>query len=100
MKLRNWAALGGVTLGALGLGVAIKSFLHSPLITSGHIATEHGYEPEEGVSVLQGEEALLATRRALPAISTLPEIDITFLRCGSVTIPECIAVRGASPFAS
>src|SRR5947199_5129655 len=92
MKLRNWATLGGVTLGALGLGLAIKSFLPQRFPTGSIVPVEAG-------RILGGEGGLMAARRALPETSMLPEVDITFLRCGSVTIPECIAVRGASPFA-
>ena len=111
MKLRHWATLGGATLGAIGLGLAIKSFLPSPLVRgerTGRTAGDHKGPPsrssppsplrtaktlsKERISERRDEEGILR--------SQYPEIEVTFLRCGSVTIPECIAVRGASPFAT
>ncbi|GER86966.1 MBL fold metallo-hydrolase [Dictyobacter vulcani] len=74
MKLRNWLTLGGIALGSVALGTTVKSFLPRPF------GTELLYErPVEATMPLQN----------------LPEIDITFLRCGSTVIPECIAVRGS-----
>ena len=71
--IRRVATLAGASLGAIGAGVAISSFLPRRFAT--------WYEPD--VPVLQRSQG------------ALPAIDITFLRCGSVAIPEFIAVRGA-----
>ncbi|GHO87303.1 MBL fold metallo-hydrolase [Dictyobacter formicarum] len=74
MKLRNWLTLGGIALGSVGVASAINSFLPHPFVT------DPLYER-------QSESVSLA--------ATLPDIDIAFLRCGSVTVPECLAVRGS-----
>jgi N-acyl homoserine lactone hydrolase len=73
MKLRNWASLGAVALGATGVGLALKSVLPQ------HFAIDQAYVIPEG-----------AVDR-----STWPEIEVTFLRCGHVTLPEFLVVRGA-----
>ena len=75
MKLRNLMAVGSITLGTLGAALAIKSFLPQ------RFATGHRYETEEPVPPLD--------------TSRFPEVEVTFLRCGSVAIPEFVAVRGA-----
>ncbi|GCE17725.1 MBL fold metallo-hydrolase [Dictyobacter kobayashii] len=74
MKLRNWLTLGGITLGSVAVASAINSFLPRPFVT------DQLYE-----------------RPSAPALlpTTLPDVEITFLRCGSVVVPECIAVRGS-----
>ena len=73
MKLRNWASVGAMALGSAGAGLALKSVLPQ------HFATEQAYEvPEETLSR-----------------SSWPEIEVTFLRCGHVTLPEFLVVRGA-----
>src|SRR2546423_2281808 len=74
MKLRNLITFGGITLSALGVGLAIKSFLPQ------RFATDPWYEAKEPAAPLD--------------TSTFPQIEVTFLRCGSVTIPEFVAVRG------
>lgn len=79
MKLRNWLTLGGITLGSIGVASAINSFLPHPFVT------DRFYE-------WTPESASLA--------ATLPDIDIAFLRCGSVVVPECIAVRGSFSLAA
>jgi glyoxylase-like metal-dependent hydrolase (beta-lactamase superfamily II) len=38
-------------------------------------------------------------RTVRPDVARLPAVEVEFLRCGSVSIPECIAVRGAMSFA-
>ncbi|MBV9257503.1 MAG: MBL fold metallo-hydrolase [Ktedonobacteraceae bacterium] len=76
MKLRNWATAGAVALGAAGAGLALKSVLPQ------HFAIDQAYEPQE----------------AVPDSSTWPEIEVTFLRCGYVTLPEFLVVRGAFSF--
>src|ERR1017187_8938820 len=75
MKLRNWVKLGVLSLGAFSMGLAVKSFLPQRFDTTEWPATKKRTVP--------------------PNTASLPAIDIEFLRCGSVTIPECIAVRGA-----
>ena len=75
MKLRNWVKLGALSLGAFGMGLAIKSFLPQRFDTTAWPATQKRTVP--------------------PDTASLPAIDIEFLRCGSVIVPECIAVRGA-----
>lgn len=72
MKWRNLAALGSISLAALGAAIAVKSFLPRHFLLAG---------PYEKGEILN--------------TSAFPDIDVTFLRCGSVTIPELIAVRGA-----
>ena len=79
MKLRNLVAFSSITLGTLGAALAIKSFLPQ------RFATAHWYEGEEPAPPL--------------VTSTFPQVEVMFLRCGSVAIPEFVAVRGAfSPF--
>ncbi|GCE03942.1 MBL fold metallo-hydrolase [Dictyobacter aurantiacus] len=75
MKLRNWLTLGGFTLGSIGVASAINSFLPHPFVT-------------DQLFERASESASLAKE-------DWPDIDITFLRCGSVAVPECIAVRGS-----
>ncbi len=72
MKWRNLATLGSVSLAALGMAMAIKSALPRRFLL------DSPYE----------------TGKTLDT-SAFPAIDVTFLRCGSITIPEFIAVRGA-----
>src|SRR5581483_890380 len=79
MKLRNWVKLGALSLGTLGMGLAVKSFLPQRFATAAWPTAQE--------------------RTVRPDIASLPAIEIEFLRCGSVTIPECIAVRGAISFA-
>ncbi len=79
MKLRNWVKLGALSLGTVGMGLAVKSFLPQRFATAGWPTAQE--------------------RIVRPDIASLPAIEIEFLRCGSVTIPECIAVRGAISFA-
>jgi glyoxylase-like metal-dependent hydrolase (beta-lactamase superfamily II) len=72
MKMRSWLALGGGALGALGAGMILTSFLPQKFAATGTVAPG-----------------------SLPERNGLPDIDVTFLRCGSVVIPEFLAVRGA-----
>ena len=76
IKIRHWFALGGAALGAVGLGFAISSFLPQRFDT--YLWPDEKKEPSP-----------------LPGTATLPEVDVQFLQCGSVTIPEQIAVRGS-----
>lgn len=78
MKLRNWVKLGALSLGTLGIGLAVKSFLPQRFATA--------------------KWPVIQERTVRPDIASLPAVEIEFLRCGSVTIPECIAVRGAMSF--
>src|SRR5579863_7823400 len=75
MKVRNWVQLGALSLGTIGMGLAVKSFLPQRFDTTAWPTTKQ--------------------RTAPPALASLPAIEVEFLLCGSVTIPECIAVRGA-----
>ena len=72
-SVRRVATVAALSLSALGAGIAVNSFLPRRFST--------WYEPEE------------ATFHKSQA--SLPDIDIAFLRCGSVVIPELVAVRGA-----
>jgi N-acyl homoserine lactone hydrolase len=74
MTLRNLATWGGLALGAVGAGLALNSFLPRRALSSAP------WHPDGA---------------QLPVLEGAPAIDVTFLRCGSVTIPECVAVRGA-----
>ncbi len=82
MKLRKLATFGGITLGAVGTGLAIHTFL-----------------PQRFAIEAPWYEAQKEPASRLHT-SSLPEIGVTFLRCGSITLPQAIAVRGASPLAS
>src|ERR1051326_2280740 len=77
MKPRFLAALGAASLGVLGAGMVVRSCLPRSFDTS------TGHERDE----------------ALPAVSSLPTIDVAFLRCGYAEWPECIMVRGAPSLA-
>ena len=72
MQLRHWLALGGGALSALGAGLLLNSFLPQKFATVDTVAQE---------PILKRE--------------ALPDIDVTFLRCGSVAVPEFLVVRGA-----
>jgi len=72
MKWRNLAVLSSVSLAALGTAMVIKSALPRRFLLD---------SPDEKGETLD--------------TSAFPDIDVTFLRCGSITIPEFIAVRGA-----
>ena len=79
MKLRRFVRTGGIVLGGLGVlgaGLAVKSFL-----------------PQRWQTAVwdEGREGKLPPFDT----STMPNVEVTFLRCGSVTVPEPIAVRGA-----
>ncbi len=73
MRIRNLAMVGAVSLGALGVGMAIKSFLPQRFTID--------YEQRRPEQLLNS--------------SRFPEIEVTFLQCASVTWPECVMVRGA-----
>ncbi|TMC98280.1 MAG: MBL fold metallo-hydrolase [Chloroflexi bacterium] len=75
MKLKNLVIGSGITLGAVGLGLAVKSFLPQRFSTASWVKQKERWPRFN--------------------IAALPEIEVSFLRCGSITIPELIAVRGA-----
>ncbi len=72
-SVRRIATLATLSLSAIGAGFAVNSFLPRRFST--------WYEPK--VNMTQKSQA------------SLPAIDVTFLRCASVVIPELVAVRGA-----
>ncbi len=72
VKLRRWLALGGTALGVLGTGLLARTFL--PLCLK--------------MEILAETEAEMLSR------GSLPDIEVSFLRCGSTTAPACFAVRG------
>lgn len=76
MKLQHWLKAGAISLGAIGLGMTINTFLPQRFLT------DEWYD-----------------RKTMPPkqdLSTYPSIDISFLRCGStLPIPEYIMTRGA-----
>jgi len=72
-QLRNFVTLGAASLGAIGAARAINSFLPRRFAT--------WYEPEDTTDH--------------KASSPLPNVEVSFLRCGRVSVPEPLAVRGA-----
>jgi N-acyl homoserine lactone hydrolase len=79
MKISRMLAFGSLTLATLGAGLALRSLMPQYF----DIASWSDIE-----KVASQEDT-----------AALPEVDVAFLRCGSVTIPEWIAVRGAFSFA-
>ena len=73
VQLRSLVTLGAVSLGAIGAARAIQSFLPRRFAT--------WYEQEDTTDHKDS--------------SSFPNIEVSFLRCGGVTVPEVIAVRGA-----
>lgn len=73
VKLRRWLALGGTALGVLGASLLARTFLPLCLDT--------------GVPAEPEAERLLG--------GSLPDVEVSFLRCGSTAAPACFAVRGA-----
>ncbi len=76
MKARNWIALGASVPAAGAIALAISTFLPQRFETYRWPQRE-----VEGSS--------------LSVNTALPEVEVEFLRCGSVSIPEPIAVRGS-----
>ena len=74
--LRNYWTQGALVLGALGAGMLVNSFLPR------RFDTRLLFEPP--TQQLDSRDS-----------KAFPQIEVTFLRCGSVTVPECLAVRGA-----
>jgi N-acyl homoserine lactone hydrolase len=73
MKMRNLAVAGAVSLGALGVGIALNSFL------------------PQRFTIEQKQELAARAQDG----SHFPAIEVSFLRCGVATWPECVMVRGA-----
>ena len=80
MKLRNWVTLAGVAAGALGIGMVAKSFLPQRFALD-----TWDYEPLKlsQKNAPESQEAL-----------ELPDVEVAFLRCGTASVPEWVAVRG------
>ncbi len=74
MKTQTLIKLGAATLGIAGASIAINSFLPQRLDTTRLVPPANQFPPQK---------------------KTLPVVEINFLRCGSATIPECLAVRGS-----
>lgn len=73
MRIRTLAIASSVSLGALGVGMAIKSFLPQ------RFPIDHEQQrPEQ-----------------LQDSSRFPEVEVTFLQCATAVWPECVMVRGA-----
>ena len=82
MKRQNWIALTSAALGAVGAGLVVKTFLPQRFRLDAW--NEYGALPApaaNGVGRSSGGEEL-------------PEVEVSFLRCGVTTVPECVAVRG------
>lgn len=75
IRARNWFIAGGAALGVAGLGFAISSFWPQRFDT---------YTWPSG-----------ETKKVPSDTAVLPAVEVQFLRCGSVTIPEPVAVRGS-----
>jgi glyoxylase-like metal-dependent hydrolase (beta-lactamase superfamily II) len=93
MKLRHLLALGGGVLGAVGAGIALTSFLPQKFVTERVDNTIKKAYISERVK-LPGFTRI-AELPDIPEVAKFPDIEVTFLRCGSVVLPEFLAVRGA-----
>jgi N-acyl homoserine lactone hydrolase len=72
-QLSRWLTVGGATLGIVGTGLAVRTFL--PL----RMKTEINVKREK-VVLVEG---------------SLPDVEVTFLRCASAKAPACLVVRGS-----
>ena len=72
IKLYRWLALSGAALGVLGASLLARTFLPQRL---------------ETVISVEPETEVLSS-------GLLPDVGVTFLRCGSTVAPTCFAVRG------
>lgn len=77
MHTRDWVRAGALSLGAAGLGWAVRGFLPPAF----------SLDPPQVVP------------ESTPLPASLPDIEVTFLRCGVASIPEFLAVRGSLSFA-
>src|ERR1700722_10391305 len=80
MKRQNWIALPAATVGAAGIGLMAKSFLPQRFRLDDWYDALPAPAGEQD-SRKQGGEGL-------------PEVEVSFLRCGITTVPEFVAVRG------
>ena len=71
-QLSRWLVVGGATLGIVGAGLAVRSFLPLRLETSIDAKLE----------------------KTVLVDGTLPDVEVTFLRCASAKAPACLVVRG------
>lgn len=78
MRQRQWMTLGALSISAFSLSMLVKSFL------------PRNFDPGAVQWQEDGEKSA--------ASSALPAIDVSILRCGSITIPTFLAVRGAFSF--
>lgn len=78
MKLQGWLKLAGFSLGAFASAKAVSSFL-----------------PERFPS-LDRPVSQIISQPIVAERSNWPEIDVSFLRCGTIQVPEAIAIRGGS----
>ncbi len=78
MKRQNWIALAAATVGAVGIGLMAKNFLPQRFRLD---AWYDSLPAPGGQSNSKSREGL-------------PEVEVSFLRCGVTTVPECVAVRG------
>ncbi len=81
MKLRNWVTLAGVAAGALGVGIVAKSFLPQ----------RFALDTWDDEPLKLSEKNARESQEALD----LPDVEVAFLRCGTASVPEWVAVRGA-----
>jgi N-acyl homoserine lactone hydrolase len=80
MKRQNWLALAAAAVGAVGIGVIAKSFL------------PQRFRLDAWYDALPAPAGQLNSKN--PEGEELPEVEVSFLRCGVTTVPECVAVRG------
>ncbi len=80
MKRPNWIALAAATVGAVGIGLMAKNFLPQ------RFRLDAWYD---GLPAPGGQPD-----SKNPAGEGLPEVEVSFLRCGVTTVPEFVAVRG------
>src|SRR5579875_3382426 len=74
MKLRHWLMPGTALVATLSAGLVVRTFLPQRL--------------EAKITVEQEEDGLPIADKALP------NIEVTFLRCGTNAVPACLAVQG------
>ncbi len=80
MKRRNWIALAAAAVGAVGIGVMAKSFL------------PQRFQLDAWNDALSASAGQADSKNA--GGEELPEVEVSFLRCGVTTVPEFVAVRG------
>ncbi|HVB74830.1 MAG TPA: MBL fold metallo-hydrolase [Ktedonobacteraceae bacterium] len=75
-----WPFVAGTAVGALGVGLIVRSFLPQRFRLDNWYA-----EPAEQFTQNASHNGLVAE---------LPEVEVSILRCGTQTVPEWVAVRG------